>query len=302
MLGKVVGDIFDWLLEKILDTIFNPFIDQIQLLFFSEDAINNLPFVDSMYRNMRVAGLALLILITTWQAFKSMFAWMGFEVDEPHKIFFRAFAMGVLLLYSRDIIMIGIQYSSAFSSLILEAISGGSYQDNIKNAYQNINVTITTIFSLNAIFQIYIVIKSIGLFLRMFERVMLTGFLVIFSPLAFACGVAQSTKGFFVGFIKVLVGNLVTQVVQTACLSALGTLWVQNYLFGDVTFLNYFLTIALFKVAGKIEEVIREMSISAGIGKDMGGALRGLSTVIYSVNSVNTIGKSLGHMFAKKGG
>lgn len=292
-IGEIVGGIFDWLFSKILDFIITPFIDAVHNTFISEDAINNLQFVDIIYDSMRAAGLALLILITTWQAFKAIFAWMGLEADEPVKIALRSFVFGFLLFFSKDILMLGIEYTGKFANLILESMLSNNYDTDFVKMLGNGLLSAGTLFLLDVIIGIYVFFKSIGLFIRMFERLILAAMLIVFSPLAFACGVSQPTKGFFTGFIKVYAGNLLTQLVQVACIAALTITWISRGYGGTGNIAYYFITIAILKVSGKIEEIIREMSISSGIGRDFGGAMRNVSAVIHTSKTVMDIGRML---------
>ena len=201
-IGEIVGGIFDWIFSKILDFIC-PFIDAVENTFMSTDAISNLQFVDILYDNMRAVGLALLIIITTWQAFKAMFPWMGFEADEPVKIALKSFIFGFLLLFSKDILMIGVEYTGRFARIILDSMLSNNYDVNFVRQLGNGLLSAGTLFALDIIIGIYVFFKAIGLFIRMFERLILSAMLIIFSPLAFACGVSHPTKGFFTGFIKV---------------------------------------------------------------------------------------------------
>lgn len=290
-LGEIVGGIFDWIFTKILDFILTPFINGVESTFFTEEAINNLQFVDSIYEPLKSAGLALLILITMWQAFKAMFAFMGFEAEEPAKIGLKSFVFGFLLLYSKDIMMYGFQLTGRFAHVIMEAMTG-HYDTNFIRLLSNGLLSGGTLFSFDIILAIYVVCKSIGLFFRMYERLIMSAMLIIFAPLAFACGVSQPTKGFLVGFIKVFVGNLVTQLVQIACISALTITWISRGVGGLGNLTYYFLTIGIIKISGKIEEIVREMSISAGIGKDAGGAFRNLSTMAFTARSVIDISRA----------
>ncbi len=292
-LGEIVGSIFDWLFMKILDFIISPLIDAVENTFLSENAINSLAFVDGIYSCMRSAGLALLILITTWQAFKAMFAWMGFEAEEPIKIALRSFVFGFLLFYSKDIMMIGIRFAGDIVNLILTSVLKTQYEANFVRFLGNVLTSAATLFALDIILMIYVFIKSIGLFLRMFERLIMSAMLIVFSPLAFACGVSQPTKGFFTGFIKVFVGNVLTQLVQMGCIAALSITWVSRGVGGTSSIAYYFITIAILKISGKIEDIVREMSISAGIGRDAGGALRNISTVVHTSKTIMDIGKTL---------
>jgi hypothetical protein len=70
---------------------------------------------------------------------------------------------------------------------------------------------------------IYLIYKLVITAFKIVERMMLSVFLIIMSPLAFAAGASSGTKGFFTGFVRVFTGNLIIQIAQTVCLSAIFT-------------------------------------------------------------------------------
>ena len=61
-----------------------------------------------------------------------------------------------------------------------------------------------TLFSWSAIIFIYLAYKFIKLAFRFGERLMLTALLIMASPLAFASGASQITKGFLQGWVNFL--------------------------------------------------------------------------------------------------
>ncbi len=75
---------------------------------------------------------------------------------------------------------------------------------------------VISLFSWTAIILIAISIKLIMLAKRFAERLAFSTLLVLVSPLAFATGVIQVTKGFLQRWVKLFVGNLIVQVLQTS--------------------------------------------------------------------------------------
>jgi len=64
-----------------------------------------------------------------------------------------------------------------------------------------------------ALFKLYVAIKLLIMSIKILERVFFTIFYTIMSPLAFACGVAKSTKAYLQGWIKSVVGNSIYQIL-----------------------------------------------------------------------------------------
>lgn len=143
---------------------------------------------------------------------------------------------------------------------------------------------------ISTLVNIVVLFKLVGLYLRLIERIVLSGFLVIGSPLAFAAGVAQPTKGFFQGFIKVYVGNLVIMVLQNLGVAILLTYITQPPIQGIGTILSAFIALAITKVIAKLEDIVRDMSVGVGVGRDMGGALQNVQGMAYSGGMIiNTV-------------
>lgn len=289
-LGGVVQSILDYLFGASVRGILEPFIASVQEIFLSPDAINRLLYVDALYDSTRAIGIAILILITSWQSFKAMFAWVGFEADEPVKIALRSLVMGMAIWYAKDILMVGVAFTSGAVGVAMSAVGQADYHVDILKILMELPLQYG-LLSITAILSIYIIFKSIGLFFKMFERLIFNSFLIICSPLAFACGVAQPTKGFLTGFIRVFIGNLVIQLLQMICLSALGIYWANAASSGG--FVHWIIAIGIIKIVGKLEDIIRDMSISVGVGRDMNGALSKIQTTVHVSQSVVGLAKAL---------
>lgn len=194
-LGGVVQSILDYLFGASVRGILEPFIASVQEILLSPDAINRLLYVDALYDSTRAIGIAILILITSWQSFKAMFAWVGFEADEPVKIALRSLVMGMAIWYAKDILMVGVAFTSGAVGVAMSAVGQADYHVDILKILMELPFQYG-LLSITAILSIYIIFKSIGLFFKMFERLIFNSFLIICSPLAFACGVAQPQKDF----------------------------------------------------------------------------------------------------------
>jgi len=288
-LGGVVQSILDYLFGASIRGILEPFIKAVQEVLISPEAINRLLYVDALYDSVRTIAIALLILITTWQSFKAMFAWVGFEAEEPVRIAIRSMLMGFIIWYAKDILMVGVSFASESIGIVMRSVGYADYSVNILKILMELPMQYG-LLSITAILSIYVIFKSIGLFFKMFERLIFNSFLIICSPLAFTCGVAQPTKGFLTGFIRVYIGNLVIQLLQMICLAALGIYWASAATSGG--FVHWIVAIGIIKIVGKLEDVVRDMSISVGVGRDMNGALSKLQSTVHVSQSVVGLAKA----------
>jgi hypothetical protein len=287
-LGVILQNAVDSLIQKFAESVFAPFLEAVADLFMSPQAIADLLFVDKIFASMRVCGIAILILIVTWQSFKAMFAWAGFESDEPIRIAVKAIVLGFLSWFSMDILMKGVVITNGFIKIIISAPFQGSYEFSVGAVILQFVTNITGLFVIESLFYIYIVFKCIGLLIKLFERYVLCGLLIAGSPLALVCGATEPTKGFLVGFMRLFVGNLVIQLLQYACLVAMFIIQMNVV----HSFVKILLIIGLLKVCGKLEEIVRDMSITIGIGRSMGSMLQSVSSVVHVSQNIVNVAKS----------
>jgi hypothetical protein len=110
--------------------------------------------------------MALLILIAGWQCFKVMFAYAGFECEDPLKVAVRAIISGFLMYYSRDFIDIVLGIFKNIIDLVCTTWGGGSVSNNssqfidvITGFISNATGTYTLI---QMILILYLIYKFIG--------------------------------------------------------------------------------------------------------------------------------------------
>lgn len=296
--GHFLSNAFD----DFFQTTFHSFADSIKIVLqavvLNPRTILNFSFVNTLYRVMLAAGAAILILIVVWQTFKSMFSWAGFQAEEPWRIAVKAIGCGFCLFYSKEILIWSIELNWRIIDLIMGAENAEASTGSIFSAiFAHFDFGRVTLFSIDTILLIYLIFKIISCAFKMVERLLLSVFLVILSPLAFATGASDSTKGFLQGFVRVFVGNLITQIIQVSMLCAI--IIYQREASASANFpLNYlafFILIGIFKLFGKIEEIVRDMSISVGIGVQMGGgAMQKVSSAVYTTQSITNIIRSFG--------
>lgn len=284
-IGEVVKGIFSFLFEDAVTQLLQPFLNLLEMVALSPETLSQMPWIEDMYPVMTAMGMALCLLIIMWQALKSMFLGLGIEADEPVHIAVKSFIAMFVVYYIKDILLLCVKACSEMIGMILNSFTNTS--DGL-GLYE----LLTTIMSCNLIYIVlvlFLLFKCIGLFYRMFKRLVLCGFLILCSPLAAACMVSRPTSGFWNGFVKLMAGNLAIQVLQATCfvimqlsiqtvkvsitVGANGPISNINGVFGIM------LTIAVVSVANNLEDIVRDMSFGIGVGRDMQGALGKLQGV-----------------------
>jgi len=190
-LGDLVINLLDGIFQKCIQAFFEPIKDLFGLFTATPEVMDSFTFIQILYGRFQVIGAALLILIVIWQSFKTIFAFLGFECEEPWRIGGRAIIFCYFIAYSKETIyaVLGV-----FKKLV--DYLWGAYGMTAPNADQ-LKTLITgllfpstglSLFSWSAIIFIYLAYKFIKLAFRFGERLMLTALLIIASPLAFASG------------------------------------------------------------------------------------------------------------------
>ena len=296
-LGSILQNTFDSMVVNFVTNALTPFLESISDMFVSPQAIANLIFVDKIFESMRVCGMAMLMLIVMWQSLKAMFVVAGVEADEPIKIAMKAIIFGFMIWFAKDVLLFGVELANSFIKMVLTAPLVGGYEldINVGTIILAFVKGITGIFLIEGLLYIYIVFKCIGLLFKLFERYVLCGLMIAASPLAFATGVAEPTKGFLTGFIRLFVGNLIVQLLQFTCLVAIFIIQISIHAsLGSIV--KLLIIIGIIKICGKLEDIIKDMSISVGIGRNMGSILHSASTTLHLSQNVMNMAKG----FVKK--
>lgn len=278
-IGNVVKSIISFLFEDSLETLVKPLLDIIEMVSLSPETIARVPFIESLLNPMRGIAAAIFILILLWQVFKSFGSAFGIEAEDPQNIAAKALIAGVLMYYINDLCLYFVSVGGEMVQSILD-----SMELNKQSAFELLWGMVTDDpFSFKVILIIILIIQCFFLFYRMFERLVMCVFLIIASPLAAACMISKATSGFFQGFVKLFVGNIVIQLLQSMCFVALITSLANTESQGLSEIFYLMLPIAIVGIANKLEDIVRDMSMSVGIGRDMGGAFGKVQGVVYTV-------------------
>ena len=282
-MGEIAKDILVFLFQDSILNIIKPVIEVMESVMLSPGLVTKMTFFDGIREAMKGIGLGLLILIVTWQSMKSMAIGFGLEAEEPHVIAVRGFIAGLLVFWLYDILFAVINVLHRMITTILDTILTGT-SDALYMHF--ILLLSSTVQMVTLIFYIYITFKIVVLTFKMFIRLMLCVLMLTLSPLVAAALASKSTSGFFDGYIKLFVGNIVIQLIQAICVCVITKLFLEigNLNSGFGFFFLIFCLIAVLDITNKLEDIVRDISMSVGLGREYQGALAKVQSVIYTTS------------------
>lgn len=293
-------NVLDGIFQKCVQTFFEPIKDLFGLFTATPEVMNSFTFMEILYGRLQVIAAALLILIVIWQSFKVSFAFLGFECEEPWRIGGRAIIFGFLIIYSKKAVYVVL---GVFKNLV-DYLWGayGMTSPSIEQFKALITSLLLpqvgmTLFSWSAIMFIYLAYKFIKLAFRFGERLMLSALLFMSSPLAFASGTSQVTKGFLQGWVKLFAGNLLVQILQIAIVIAMIIYRATDK--DLVSLFSFVLTASMIKILEKLEDVVRDASINVGIGRDVTSAIQKIQSAIYTTTQTTQVVNAAKMIFSK---
>jgi len=89
-MGDFAVNTLDGIFQKCIQAFSDPIKDLFGLFTATPEVMDGFTFIEILYGRLQVIAVALLILIVIWQSFKVMFAFLGFECEEPCRIGGRA--------------------------------------------------------------------------------------------------------------------------------------------------------------------------------------------------------------------
>lgn len=154
------------------------------------------PVVKDIQNIVIAVGWALLIGNLVFQAMRSMAAGLGFEGEDPVALGTRTFVFAFLLLASRQICAIGLNFTSAIMDLFqvpdaVEIITPDENAFSIDSSW-----LLAMIVGLILIFQV------IKFFFEIGERYVVTVILVVLAPPCLWHGRKQEHRGYFQGVVQ----------------------------------------------------------------------------------------------------
>ena len=275
------------MVNAFIESIMVPVIDMIEFYTLSTEALQNFPFLDPIWTYMRVVGLAVLLLICIGQLLISNFGALGFDGEDPWSIIGRTLCMVVLVMLSKDILMQAVEIVVRSQQVVANAVFADGY--GMGSVLLNLVKAIIqgTMVPFMFIPIGYIVYKCIRLAFKVFERQVLCALLIISSPLAFAAGGSRATVGYLTGFMRLFIGNLLTQFLQMVILTALNVMMVRaNNGLMFSTFYEFAVVVVILNLAEKLEDIVRDASVSVGVGRTTSNLMGATQQIIGTATTV----------------
>lgn len=243
--------------------------------------------VGDLYENVILPlAVALLLMILTWQLFKSMFGKLGVNSEDPLELVFRSGLCLFLLVYARDIVnyileVAGTPYQWVVGTgITVDSFSG--YVTAAEAAVSVLGVDAISISLLLLIMQFVVAWNYFKLLFILAERYVLLGVLSYTAPLAFATGGSKATGNILASWSKMFGGQVMIVILDAWCLkmflAGYGNLMASTYGFTKFFAANMCL-IGFCKIAGKLDSYMASLGVS--IGRTMGG-LSGLGALMMA--------------------
>ncbi len=255
--------------EYMADSLLNIF--SLDLSYFETYA----PVVRDIQNIVIAVGWALLIGNLVFQAMRSMAAGLGFEGEDPVTLGTRTFVFAFLLLASRQICAIGLNFTSVIMDLFqvpdaVEIITPDENAFGIDSSW-----LLAMIVGLILIFQV------IKFFFEIGERYVVTVILVVMAPLAFGMGGSKNTEDIFKGWCRMFgsmcVMMLMNVIFLKLLLSTMSTIPSGLGVFPWLIFVT-----AIVRVGRKIDDIVCRMGLNpAHTGSPLGkGYVGGLTSMV----------------------
>lgn len=285
-IGEVVKSIFAFLFEDAAIEYFEPFFKVLQVVALSPETLMAMPFIDPMHEACQKMGVALIILLVSWHTFKIYFMGAGFETEDPMKVAVKTCIATFMCFYIKELLIETVSITNNFIALVSEAGDTAIGEDGLVALV--LDLILEPSSGLYLILGIIMAGTTIVLLFKMFVRLALCAIMIVASPLAVATMVAKASEGFMQGFVKLFAGNLAIQILQTICFRACLITMTSGFDGNEIgdTF-AVFLTIALMSVMNKLEDIMRDLSVSVGIGRDMQGALGKIQSAAFTISTVS---------------
>lgn len=249
-------------------------------------------------------AIAMLLMILTWQVFKSMFGKLGVNSEDPVELAFRSAICLFMLVYAKDIVnyileVVGTPYQWVVGTEItVDSFSG--YVSAAEAAVSVLGVDAISISLLLLIMHFVVAWNYFKLLFILAERYVLLGVFSYTAPLAFATGGAKATNNILASWSKMFGGQVLLVVLDAWCLkmflSGYGNLMATGTGFTKF-FAATMCLIGFCKIAGKLDSYMASMGVS--MGRTMGG-LSGLGALMMAGRLLQG-GRSAGGSSASSG-
>lgn len=251
--------------------------------------IDKLKFLEMSSTSFTGVALALASTFATYGALKTFFVGFGIDADPPEKIAFRAAISFFMVFYLNEVLMIFVKIAGGITTGIrgdTKALNCDGFLELAKAAMNSPSGGVIMVF-VGILFVVFLII----FFIKTYMRLIMCILLLAFAPFAAATIALSSTAGFFAGYIKLFVGNLIVQIMQMFSIVGLYKIMVfasssngPNSAGSSASLSFYmFAMIALLAIANKLEEITRDMTISSGLSGG-GGLMSSMHSGMYAAS------------------
>lgn len=311
VMGLIDGYIYllhDCMLKPLIQELVSTFSMNKEMFHESSNDMMSL-MLTYCHEKIQVVGFAILLLIAMWQVFKTFFAYAGLtEAEESWKISAKLIIYGFLVLYSKDICEIAIDMalkaidvlggvdtgakSTEYDIIVLNLPASSNIGSNIKEIIKNVlerigkfPIEASNPFApvIKGLMIAMVDIKLLNVSLDMTEKYMNLVFMILISPIAFACGVAKSTNKLLNKWVTFFMSNILYQVFQFVLLGMLYYITVKMN--NDNTIKILLLMFSLVSLMTSLNDLIDELGF-AQLGKSASAILRTISGINSMAGSV----------------
>ena len=243
--------------------------------------------VGTLYQNAVLPiAVALLLMILTWQVFKSMFGKLGINSEDPLELVFRSGFCLFMLVYARDIVNYVLEVAGTpYQWVVGTGITVDSFSGYVSAAEAAVSVLGTDALSISLLLLIMHFVVAWNYFKLLFilaERYVLLGVISYTAPLAFATGGSRATNNILASWTKMFGGQVMIVILDAWCLkmflAGYGNLMASGYGFTRF-FAATMCLIGFCKIAGKLDSYMASLGVS--MGRTMGG-LSGLGALMMA--------------------
>ncbi len=281
-----MGWLIEMLIEGIQERCSQFIIDMMEVIteMFTELLSCNLSLfeelfsvVGALYKSMVVPlAVALLLLILTWQLFKSMFGKAGLSGEDPIELVLRSGACLFMIVGAKSFVnyiltVAGTPYQWVVGTDI-KVSSFSEYVSSLEGVTAVLGIDSVSTLLLTLIMQLVVAWNYFKMLFVVAERYVLLGVFSYTAPLAFATGGSKSTNNILSSWAKMFGGQVVLIIMNAWCmkmfLSGYGNMLASGYGFTKF-FVATLCLIGFCKITFKLDTYMASLGVN--LGRPSGG-------------------------------
>ncbi|MCD7885446.1 MAG: hypothetical protein LUI87_17355, partial [Lachnospiraceae bacterium] len=228
--------------------------------------------VGSLYRNVILPlSVALLLMIFTWQLFKSMFGVAGMEGEDPIQLTCRSAVCLFMIFGAKSVLnyvlnIAGTPYSWVVGTDI-EVVNFSEYVSALSVITATLGIDSVSVSLLMLIMQFVVAWNYFKMLQIIAERYVLLGVMSYTAPLAFATGGSKATNNILNSWCKMFGGQVILVILNAWCmklfLAGYGNMLASGY--GFTKFFAATLCLVGFcKITFKLDSYMASLGVSMG--------------------------------------